>query len=60
MYVEMSAPVIDAENREKFRKVVEKRAAELEESRQRNGCEGSQEARVDPEIVHFKCAAPSH
>ena len=30
MYVEMSAPVIDAENREKFRKVVEKRAAELE------------------------------
>ena len=30
MYVEMSAPVIDAENREKFRKVIEKRAAELE------------------------------
>lgn len=30
MYVEMSAPGIDAENREKFRKVIEKRAAELE------------------------------
>ena len=30
MYVEMSVPVIDAENREKFRKAIEKRAAGLE------------------------------
>lgn len=30
MYVEMSAPVIDAESREKFRKVIEKRASGLE------------------------------
>lgn len=30
MYAEMSAPVIDAENREKFRQVIEKRASELE------------------------------
>lgn len=30
MYVEKSAPVIDVENREKFLKVVEKRASELE------------------------------
>jgi hypothetical protein len=34
MYVEMSAPVIDAESREKFRKVVEKRARDLERESQ--------------------------
>jgi len=30
MYVEMSAPVIDAENKERFRQLIEKRSAELE------------------------------
>ena len=30
MYVEMCAPVIDAENKGRFRKIIEKRAAELE------------------------------
>ena len=35
MYVEMSAPVIDAESREKFRMVVEKRARDLERESQK-------------------------
>jgi hypothetical protein len=35
MYVEMSAPVIDEESREKFRKVVEKRARDLERESQK-------------------------
>jgi len=35
MYVEMSAPVIDADNREKFRKVVEQRAAGLDKESQK-------------------------
>lgn len=30
MYVEMTAPVIEADNRERFRKVVEKLADEME------------------------------
>src|SRR6185369_3184498 len=35
MYVEVSGPVIDAESREKFRKVVEKRARDLERESQK-------------------------
>jgi hypothetical protein len=35
MYVEMSAPVIDADSREKFRKVIEQRMAGLEKESQK-------------------------
>lgn len=35
MYVEMSAPVIDADNRERFRKLIEKRAHDLEKESQK-------------------------
>jgi hypothetical protein len=34
MYVEMSVPVIDADNRERFRQVIEKRAATLDKESQ--------------------------
>ena len=35
MYVEMSAPVIDADSREKFRKVIEKRSRDLDKESQK-------------------------
>ena len=35
MYVEMSAPVIDADSREKFRKVIEKRSPDLDKESQK-------------------------
>ena len=35
MYVEMSAPVIDADNKERFRKVIEKRARDLDRESQK-------------------------
>jgi len=35
MYVEMCAPVIDGDNREKFRKVIEKRARDLDKDSQK-------------------------
>jgi len=35
MYVEMSAPVLDADSREKFRKVIEKRSRDLDKESQK-------------------------